>query len=482
MRRHGCAEKYLYNLREVFGVGVNKMQKIWDRILNSYSINGQAVQTLAHFKTFLKTYRFLKKSQWWSQEQFEAYQLQQLHRLIHNAYKNVPYYRKIFDERSLTPKDIKHFEDLQKLPFLTKDIVREHIKDLKATNCPEYKFEFNRTGGSTGFPLQFYKEKGVWMARHMAYTKAIMDWTGCSFLDRSVFITHLEEPWKYQLFGRVLVLSSFYMNEDYIPQFIQKISKLKPKYILTYPSTITILAQYMKKNNIKAFSTIEAIICHAETIYDWQRDIVEEIFNCRVHDSYGQREQTVFGGTCEYSNCYHMFPQYGIFELIDKNGKPVTKEDKIGEIVGTGFHTYFFPFIRYKTGDLGVYTKKKCECGRNYPLLKKIEGRVQDFVVSKNKKIIPFTEVHHLVVDSSQQVKESQFYQDKEGELVLNIVKTQQYTESDSQAIQKNFQKILDNEFHLSICFVDHIPRTKRGKFQFLIQKLPIEFGPTLNS
>ena len=453
-----------------------KMSKIWKRILNNYSVNGTAVQTLAHPITYLKTYKFLKKSQWWSQGQIEAYQFQQLSGLLHHAYENVPYYTRIFDNLNLKPKDIKSLKDLQKLPFLTKEIIKENIEELKAKNYPKYKFEHSMTGGSTGYPLQFYTEKGVWLARLMAYDKILMDWMDCTFLDKYVFITGRDDPWKYQLFGRVLILSSFYMNDEYMPQFIDKIKKLKPKYFLAYPSAITILANYMKKNNIENFPSVKFIACHAETLYEWQRNLLEETFNCRIHENYGLREQTAMGGTCECSNYFHMFPEYGIIELIDKDGKTVTKEDEIGEIVGTGFHTYIFPFIRYKTGDLGVYTTKKCKCGRNYPLLKRIEGRVQDFVISKTKQLTPFTRIHHLIAESSQNVKESQFYQDTDGEIVLNIVKTENYTDADSKAIQKNFQKTLGSGLHLTIQFVDHIPRTKRGKYQFLIQKLPIDF------
>jgi len=454
------------------------MQGIRDKILSSYTVNATALKTIIYYNTFRKTYKFLKKSQWWSREQLEEYQLQQLSKLLNHAYENVLYYRKIFDALGLMPKDIKSIKDLQKLPFLTKETIREHVEDLKATNYPESKFEYTRTGGSTGFPLRFYKEKGVWLTRLTAYTKIMMDWADSSFFDRSVFITGRDDPWKYQLFGRMLVLSSFHMNEEYLPQFIQKIRKLKPKYILTYPSAITILAKYIRKNKLEIFPSVKTIISHAETLYDWQRELVEETFKCRVHDHYGLREQTVLGGTCEHSNYFHMFPEYGITELVDKEGNLVTKEGETGEIVGTGFHTYYFPFIRYKTGDLGVYTEEKCPCGRNHPLLKKIEGRVQDFVISKTKKLVPFTRIHHLVAESSQNVKECQFYQDAEGKLVLNIVKTQHYTDSDSQNIQKGFKKILGDEFNLTIRFVDQIPCTKRGKFQFLIQKLPIEFGP----
>jgi len=449
------------------------MQKIWRRILASYSINATAFKTALYYNTFRKTYKFLKKSQWWSQKQLEEYQLQQLSKLLHHAYEHVPYYTKIFDNLGLKPKDIQSLQDLQKLPFLTKEIIREHVEELKATNYPEPKFEYARTGGSTGYPLQFYKEKGIWLTRLMAYNKIMMDWADCNFLDRCVFITGRDDPYKYQLFGRMLVLSSFYMNDEYLPQFVQRIQKLKPKYLLSYPSAVTLLALYVRNNNVEPFSSIKVIICHAETLYEWQRSLIEETFGCRVCDQYGLREQAVLGGTCERSNYFHMFPEYGIVELIDKDGRLVTKEGEIGEIVGTGFHTYFSPFIRYRTGDLGVYTANKCECGRN---LKKIDGRVQDFVVSKTKKLVPFTRIHHLVAESTQHVNECQFYQDTEGELILNIVKKENYTDNDTCAIQKSFQQILGDNFTLAIRLVDFIPRTTRGKVQFLVQKLPVDF------
>jgi phenylacetate-CoA ligase len=273
----------------------------------------------------------------------------------------------------------------------------------------------------------------------------------------------------------MLILSSFNMNEEYMTCFIQKIKKLKPKYIYTYPSAITILARYIKTNNFDIFPDLEKIICHAETLYDWQRNLIESTFKCKIHEHYGLREQTVMGGTCDHSDFYHIFPEYGILELVDKNGNHLTKENQIGEIVGTGFHTNIFPFIRYKTGDLGIKTNKKCSCGRNYPLIKRIEGRLQDFVISKNKKLVPFTRLHHLVAESTNNVKECQFYQDTEGLITLNIIKSKNYSNYDTHRIEKEFNKIFENEFKLEIQFVNQISRTKRGKYRFLIQKLPIK-------
>jgi len=102
---------------------------------------------------FLKWYNFLQESQWWSKEKLEEYQIQQLSKLLNHAYKNVPYYRRVFDERGLKPKDIQDFKDLQKLPYLTKEIIQDNLPNLVARNYPRSKLRYATTGGSTGIPM-----------------------------------------------------------------------------------------------------------------------------------------------------------------------------------------------------------------------------------------------------------------------------------------------------------------------------------------
>ena len=453
------------------------MHKLRESILTNYSINGKSLQTLMHYKVLRDTYKFLKKSQWWSKELLEKHQMQELNKLLNHAYENVPYYTKVFDSLSLKPKDIHSISDMDKIPFLTKDIIKLNIKNLKAINYPESRFELLSTGGSTGQPLTFYVERGVALSKLMAYAKLQMDWTNRSFFDKCISITGDDFPFKLQFFGRTLVISSFFINDKYLPILIKKIQKFKPKHILGYPSAITKIAIYMKKNNLEGFSDLETIVCRAETLNDWQQDFLKKMFNCHIYNQYGLRENAALGCTCKHSNYFHMFPEFGIVELIGKDGKPVTKEGETGEIVGTGFYTNIFPFIRYRTGDLGVYTLKKCKCGRNYPLLERIEGRTQEFLVSKTNQLVFLTGAYGLMVKSSLNVKECQLYQDTPGEVVINIVKGENYSEIDTKAILENFQKKLGDEFLLSIDFVDQIPLTNRGKFKFLIQKLPINFA-----
>ena len=127
---------------------------------------------------------------------------------------------------------------------------------------------------------------------------------------------------------------------------------------------------------------------------------------------------------------------------------------------------------------MAVYTSRQCPCGRQSPLLQSIEGRVQDFVISKTHRLVPFMGIHHLVASSTENVKECQLYQDHEGDIVVRIVQTERFSSEDEQRITHGFFERFGNEFTISLAFVDSIPRTSRGKYPFLIQKLPIHFTP----
>ncbi|VVB61869.1 AMP-binding enzyme [uncultured archaeon] len=452
------------------------MQKLWEYLFNEDTGRGTALTTLIYRSSFQKTYNFVKHSQYWSLEQIKKYQWQQLISLLNHAYEHVPYYKKLFKTQGITPDNIKTLHDFQQLPFLTKEIVQKYSNELKAINYPTYNFEETSTGGSTGYLLRFSIEKGVWFAKHLAYMTILLERAGCHAMDKSVQIIGREKPWEYRPLSRTLVLSSYHMTDQNLPIYVKKIKRLQPQYFIGYPSAITMLATYMQHHSME-LKKLKAIFCFGENIYDWQREFLEKFFKCRVHDQYGHREQCILAGTCEKSNSYHIFPDYGLVELIDRNGQQVTKEDESGEIVATGFHTGIFPFIRYKTEDIATYTTHRCECGRNYPVFKTIGGRVQDFMVSKTKRLVPLMGVLQLIAKSSPNMKEYQLYQDHEGEIILHIVKKEGYSDDDVRHIRENFKTRLGNEFSLSIIYMDSIPLTSRGKYQFLIQKLPIHYS-----
>jgi len=439
-----------------------------------------------HFRyghIFWETYNFLEESQWWSREKLEEYQMQQLRKLLHHAYENVPYYRRVFEERGLKPKNIQDFDDFGELPYLTKEIIQENLLDLVARNYHSSELQYVTTGGSTGIPLGFYWERGVTDSKEHAFITTLWNRAGFKIGDRCVIlrgdVVQLAckgKFWEYDPVNKNLTLSSYHMTDEILPNYIANIRAFRPDFIQAYPSAITILARFMKKRNIGPFPTVKAILCASENLYPWQRELLEEVMKCRVWSFYGHSERAALAGECEVSTYYHIFPEYGYLELIGNDGNEVTKDAEIGEIVATGFNNFICPFIRYRTMDMAAASNAKCKCRRNYGLVRRIEGRLQEFFVDKTGSLTTFTCSHKPLWNAKEKINAYQYVQNERGKVLLNIDAKSEFSVSDIDGVKRTFLRFYPR-FNIEIRFVHHIPHSKDGKFRFLVQKLPIEFG-----
>ncbi len=446
---------------------------------------GSIPPRIRYGKVFWETYNFLQESQWWSRERLKDYQIQQLSKLLHHAYEYVPYYHKVFDERGLKPSDIKKIEDLSKLPYLTKAIVRENVHTLIAKNISKRRLDSVRTSGSTGTPLVFYQQKGITDSMELAFIWRMWRCGGYQFGDRCVVLRE-DAPdrleggkriwWERNPAYNYLILSPHHMTEENLYNYVEKIREFKPKAMQTLPSLLFILSDFMQRHGMAPFPSIKVILCGSETLYPWQREKAEDVFNCKVFSWYGQNEKVVLAGECKENNEYHIFPEYGVTEIIGRDDKHVTREGEMGEIIGTGFNNYAMPFIRYKTKDVAVWTNKNCDCGREYRLLKKVEGRLQDFIVSKTGHLIPITTIPYSFVNN---VKQFQFYQEAPGKVTLRVVRMSTYRKEDSEYILRILREEMGESIKFCIEFVDNVGRTRGEKYMYLIQKLPIKFGNT---
>ena len=432
-------------------------------------------------RIFSETYEFLQESQRWDSERLREYQVRRLGLLLHHAYGNVPYYRRIFDDRGLTPKDIGAVEDLQKLPFLTRKIIRDNLPDLVARNFPKRKLLYVTTGGTTGTPMGFYFENVRSAARERAFMTLQWERVGYRTGDRSVVIrgdvvetAEKGRFWRLDPASGNLIMPSFHMTEENLPIYIKKLRQFAPDFIQAFPSAAYVLAQYMHDREEGPFSTLKAVLCVSESMYDWQRSIIENTFGCRVYSWYGHSERAVLAGECEESAFYHIFPEYGITEIVDEERNVVLKEGKSGEIIATGFNNFAMPFIRYRTGDRAMREKGPCRCGRAYPLLTRIEGRVQEYIVAGDGSLIPFGPILFGIHDPGWgRVRAIQFVQEEKGALFIRVVKDPSCTEREIQRYVRGlFEKRLPGRWDMEVQTVPHIPRAESGKYRFLVQKI----------
>ena len=176
--------------------------------------------------------------------------------------------------------------------------------------------------------------------------------------------------------------SSYHLLPEQMEDYRQAAFDYQPEWIRCYPSCGYIFARWLKETG-QSFPRIKGILCASENLYDFQKKLMFEVFGARVFSHYGHYELAALAGYCEYTDHYHVLPQYGYAELLDKDDQPVISPGQMGEIVATSFIMNATPIIRYRTRDFAVLKGWSCpSCGRPYQIWDRIEGRLQEFIVT----------------------------------------------------------------------------------------------------
>ena len=418
-------------------------------------------------RVFWETYKFLQESQWWSREKLEEYQMQQLSKLLNHAYENVLYYRRIFQETGLKPKDIQDFDDLKKLPYLTKDDFKKHFTELVAKNIDVRSLPMARTSGTSGKPLQFYTTYDI---QEKEWAFICHQWSRVGYRpgDPRVEIRGPIRGGKdrvaYDPASKVLRLSPRVDNKEVAQYYLELIRRFGAEYIHGYPSAIAFFAYTIKKYGLRVNFRIKAILFASEVVYGWEREICSEVFDCRVFSHYGMAEQVALGAECEHSPFYHCLPQYSIVEV----------DPETNELICTGFLNYVNPFIRYRTGDIATNVLPKCDkCGREYfPILENIEGRIGDYVVTSHGLIGAGAGLDHPFKNLIS-IKNTQIVQLSRNQVVLRIVpwlpKNEKLYRAEVEGLRTELQRILGDDIQITIEEVEDIERAPSGKFKWII-------------
>jgi len=422
-------------------------------------------------KVFWETYNFLQKSQWWSREKLEQYQLEQLKNLLNHAYKNVPYYRRIFNERGIQSNDIQCLEDLKKLPTLTKDEFRENYKFLTANNFKINDLITSHTSGTTGKPLQWYVND-VENQKEMAFIFHQWSRVGVKpdepLIQLRGAVIDNKRLYEYNPATKILRLSPRIDNKEIAKYYIEKIKKFGAKFLHGYPSAIALFAYDIKEYKIKLPFKLKAILFASEGIYPWQREITEEVFGCRVYSHYGVAERVALAGECEKSTKYHFIPQYSVVEI-----------DRVtNEIIGTSLINYITPFIRYKTTDVAsMPVFSNCgKCSRNYyPVLNSIEGRIEDFIITPNGNFISPAVITHPFKDFTQ-IRNTQLVQKKYNHIDLKVVPVENFVLDDLNFEINNLiiglKEIIGCDIEIKPEIVKDIELTESDKFRWIISEV----------
>jgi phenylacetate-CoA ligase len=164
----------------------------------------------------------------------------------------------------------------------------------------------------------------------------------------------------------------------------------------------------------------------------------------------------------------HTQPLHSVLEVVDEQGHPI-EEGQEGIIVGTGLDNWAMPLIRYKVGDVAIPISKQCSCGRGYPLVERIVGRIEDYVVTPEGRYIG--RLDH-VFKHDLHVVEAQLIQEELDLLLVRVVKDIGYSDKDTSEILHELRNRLGNSMRLEFEFVPRIPREPNGKFRFVVSRV----------
>ncbi len=472
-------EDRLYGVRELY-----ESSPLWLRRAAG-AVYCRLPNSLRYGPVYGRMRALLQKTRHLDPAELEALTNRMLQAAIADAYAHVPFYRSAMKERGVEPRHIRRRQDLRLLPLVDKTLVRESGDALRSELHGASQRIYVTTGGSTGEPVGFDLQKGVCRPKEAAMLDHAWSIVGYRRSDRSAIIRGSvlnregicdEDPIK-----RSLVLSSYHLTDEYLPRMIDALRRFRPRYIQAYPSSAAILARHLRATGQPPIAGLRALLLSSETLRPDQRRLLQEAFRCRVFSWYGHAERVVYAAECEAGAGYHIYPEYGIFELVDEHGEVLPWEPGVrGEIVGTALWNRVMPLIRYRTYDLATVAGDSpggpgvvCSCGRPHPRLASVEGRIQEFLIAANGRPISTTalNMHSRVFD---QVSEMQFVQELPGEVELHLVPRADFGPADRRAIQREVGQKLGRDTKLRLVLRTAIPTTPSGKRRLVLQQIPV--------
>lgn len=369
--------------------------------------------------------------------------------VLNTAVQNTEFYAK-FDSN-----------EFNSFPFLTKQIINSNHSCFISKVKPKVVVN-GYTSGTSGSPLMVPQSMQS-VVKEFAFVKRLLEWAGYKKGDRRAWlrgdlIVPLEQKkgplWRYSFFEKMIIFSTFHLSKQTMQSYIDKMVSYKVDIIQAYPSSIVLLAKFLKENNRYYPSKLKSIITSSEQLTNDDRALIEERFRCNVFDWYGLFERVAAISNCEHGR-YHLLTDYSYVELEQVS-------DDIYEIIGTNFNNKFYPLIRYKTGDqIVVSDEKACPCGRVYPLVKKVIGRQVQHVYNVNRDRVFALD---QCVKEAKGIIGSQFEQFKYGEITIHIIVNQEFNEQQKIKIENAVKARLGLEMNVIFNFVNELKRTRNGK------------------
>lgn len=434
------------------------------------SLYGYRESRIRFGSAFRRELDALLATEWLKEEEIVEFQETRLREMVAHAYAHVPYYRDVMKARRLTPDDVRTIADLEKLPVLDKEVVRANTQRFVATNHPRSRLIVRHTSGTTGKALTFYStarstalQWAVWWRHRMRFGLNVGD-LHANFTGKMVVPAQQHRPpyWRWNRSQHQALLNMQHLTRDKAAPIVSFLERHPFVYWTGYPSVVHALVSAAREAGVTMHRGPRVVTMGAENVLDFQRRDIADFTGAVLTDQYGSTEGCGNASQCPHFK-YHEDFEFGIMECLD----PVRQPDGSirGSVVCTGFSNTGFPLLRYRVGDVGVWEPPsfRCACGRSSRVLRSIEGRMDDYVVTpEGRRIMRFD----YVFKETSRVKEAQVVQRVPESIEVRVVRRSGYDARDEQQIRDEIARWISPGLRVEFSYVPKIEREANGKFR----------------
>src|SRR5579875_685893 len=431
-----------------------------------------------HYEEFR---RLAAQVEHWSEDETTEYQLAQLRAVLCHAAKYSSFYGRRFAEAGFNPRRLQSLEDMAGCPYLTKADIAAHLDEIAASWPKPAARLYMTTGGTTGTPIGFYLHKGISRPKEQAFLETL--WRRAGYFDGARLVVIRSRVTTDRRDGEIayydatrgwLMLSAFHLTAGRLQEYLQHVRRFKPDILHVYPSVALQLASLMQEAGEVWPTPLRCLLAGSERLTHPQRVLLEESFGCPVYHWYGHRERVVLAGQGRCSSLLYFCPSYGYTEL----GPP--DEEGLCEVIGTSFHNFVMPLVRYRTGDyvLPYNPETDGERGFNWLTVSEVRGRGHEFLVGASGRKIPLTPFN-LNHPSFYAFYAVQFFQKEPGRVELHYIPSPRCTLDNLKTVRAIVQRKLGDDVELALRQVDHVQVTERGKGRWLVSDLSKSNKPT---
>ncbi|MCU1286135.1 MAG: hypothetical protein JWO13_2485 [Acidobacteriales bacterium] len=402
------------------------------------------------------------------QQQWEA-----LKRLCKHAYETAPFYRARFDAHGLHPERMNSPADLQKIPVLTRDEIRQNFADLRSRSFKESELSKSATGGTTDTPVAFYRDQESVLEKN-AVQQRLNEWAGYVPGDKTFFLwgaqsDYPQNPsWRWRLYDRYVMrrhwAATSLFNEESLSAHLRDWNELRPDVVFAYPTPLTLFCQYLENSGTR-FHLPRTIICTAEPLLDEQRETMRRVLGVDPFEHYGSREVGMVAAQCSQKTGMHVDPVAVFIEHLPVDGG----ESGLHEMVITDLLNYGMPLIRYQANDCSLLTDGVCDCGIGFPLIKRVMGRTTDNFFLPNGDVVPGISFQNRIIKVCPGIKKIQVIQESIAQFHIRYVPTEAFSNADIQTLDAKLREFLGTTVTWKFEKVDDIERERSGKTRFCI-------------